>query len=302
VAGERRLPAETEFRPGYPFDLRRADHRARAERGPVGDLELTAGRIVARLTGQRVYLQDDGSSDGMVDVRIEYANREPAYLEVTTDIEHGYAAMWSGLMKSGQIPQVVTMPSLHRQWSVTLSGAIQRRSLDAELEELLANMEACGLTYQQVAAVENLTATANASVRRLLDLGVVKLSSAPAQSGPVGALLYPDGITAPAVASWKPFLDWISETLESPKLADVRNKLMRTRAAERHVFLGITFSSPSAVYFALTVDEKGLPGMAPILPPEITHLWLWNIAGGDRCVVWFPDRGWLDVARHWVTE
>jgi hypothetical protein len=238
----------------------------------------------------------------MVDMRIEYANREPGYLEVTTDIEHGYAAMWSGLMKSGQIPQAVTLPSLHRQWSVTLSGAIHRRMLDAELEGLLANIEASGLTFQLVAPVETLKATQNASVNRLLDLGVVTLSSASAQSGLGSALLYPDGITAPAVASWKPILDWISETLASPKLADVRHKLTRTRAVERHVFLGITFSSPSAVYFALTLDEKGLPPTAPILPPEITHLWLWNVAGGDRCVVWSPDRGWLDVARHWATE
>ena len=304
AAGARRLPPETDFRPGYPIDLRRPDQRARAERGPVGDLELSAGRVVARLTGKRVYVQDDGISDGMVDIRIEYADCETAYLEVTTDIESGYAAMWSALMKSGQIPQVVPMAKLHRRWSVTLSGAShrQRRSFDAELEALLASLEATGLTFQWVTPVEALKASPDASVKRLLDLGVVSLCSAPAQPTDGSALLYPDGIAGQLVNSWEPFLNWISETLASPKLADVRQKLMRTGSAERHLFLGITSTSPAEVYFALTIREHGLPAVAPTLPTEITHLWLWNVAGGDRCVVWFPDRGWLDAARHWVTD
>ncbi len=77
---------------------------------------------------------------------------------------------------------------------------------------------------------------------------------------------------------------------------------MRTGAAERHIFIGITFTSPEQVYFGLTLGEQGLPALAPTLPREITHLWLWNIEGGDRCVVWFPDRGWLDAMNNWATE
>lgn len=295
------MDTQEAYRPGYPIDLRRPDQRARAERGPVGDLELKAGRVVARLTGRPVFLQDDGGSDGMVDMRIEYADRD-AFVEVTTDIDSGYAAMFSGLVKGGQIPEMVQMASLHRAWSVTLSGASRRRRLDPQLEGLLASLEAMGLMFQLVAPVETLKAIPNVSVQRLLGLGVVTLSSAPAQPGRGGALLYPDGIIATSVASWDPFLDWISETLASPQLTDVRQKVMRTQSAERHVFLGVTFSSPSYVYFALTFDEHGLPPVAPTLPPEITHLWLWNVAGGDRCVVWFPERGWLDAAKNWSTE
>lgn len=293
-----------DYQPGYPIDLRRTDQRARAERGPVGDLELKAGRVVARLTGQRVYLQDDGSSNGMVDMRIEYPDRAPAYVEVTTDIEDGYAAMWSELMRGRQIPQVVPMGGLDRQWSVTLSGANhpQRRKFESELRGLLTNLEANGLTFQRAASVEGLKACTDSSVKRLLELGVVQLSSAPVAAGQGVAHLYPGGITGPRDPSWQAFLDWISKALASPKLEDVRQKLMKTGAVERHLFLGTTFTSPGEVYFALTFSEQGLPPVAPVLPPEITHLWLWNVSGGDRCLVWFPERGWLDVARNWATK
>ena len=293
-----------DFRRGYPIDMRRADQRARAEHGPVGDLEWRAGRVIARLTDEHVYLQDDNSSDGMPDIRIEYSDGRQAYVEVTTNIEDGYAAMWSELMKHGQIPRVVPMASLQREWSVTLSGASHAhwRPLNAQLEGLLTKLEGAGLTFQRVATVETLKAHPDPSVKRLLEFGVVELCSAPAQWGQGVARQYPAGIKGPLDRSWQLFLDWISETLASPKLANKRDKLMRTGAAERHIFIGITFTSPEQVYFGLTLGEQGLPNLALTLPREITHLWLWNIEGGDRCVVWFPDRGWLDAMHNWATE
>lgn len=292
----------TDITPRLPIDLRRPDQRSRAERGPVGDLEQKAGRVIARRTGQRVYLQDDGSSEGMVDIRIEYPDKDPGYVEVTADIEGGYAAMWSGLMKSGQIPEVLPMASLHLDWSVTLSGAAKRNALIAELEDLLFSLETVGLTFEVVAPLDTLKATRDASVNRLLSLGVVELASGPAESGRGRARLYPMGIIGPSERSWQSFLEWVSDTLASPKLADVRKKLMKTGSAERHVFLGITFTSLPEVYFGLTIGENGLPSAAPRLPAEITHVWLWNIEGGDRCITWFPDQGWADVMKHWATD
>lgn len=65
--------------------------------------------------------------------------------------------------------------------------------------------------------------------------------------------------------------------------------------------LGVSYSSPGEVFFALAIDERTLPSEAPALPAEITHLWLMN-PSGDRCIAWFPDRGWFDVARNWATD
>ena len=64
-------PEGQEFRRGYPIDLRRAARVRRLEQSYFGDFEAQAGRVVARLTGERVLLQDDGSEDTMVDLRID---------------------------------------------------------------------------------------------------------------------------------------------------------------------------------------------------------------------------------------
>jgi hypothetical protein len=293
-----------DYRPGYPIDLRRADQIARAEHSPIGDLEWKAGRVVARFTAEPVYLQDDGNLDGMVDIKIAYIGRPAAYLEVTSNIEAGYAAMWSELMKGGHIPQVTPMANLRRNWSITLSEASHEhwRPLHSQLPVLLASLEAKGITFQRVAALGTLKATQDSSVMRLVEFGVVELCSAPSQVGQGSVAEYPAGINGPSARSWPAFLDWVSEILASPKLANKRDKLMKTGALERHIFIGITFTSPEEVFFGLTIGEQGLPTTAPTLPPEITHLWLWNIDGGDRCVTWSADQGWRDVRNHWATD
>lgn len=97
-------------------------------------------------------------------------------------------------------------------------------------------------------------------------------------------------------------LNWITQTLASPRLTDVRAKLARTNAYERHAFVGVTFTSPGEVFFALSVNEQTLPSEPPALPREITHLWLMNAPSLDRCLAWFPDRGWFDTMHHWATD
>ena len=114
-------------------------------------------------------------------------------------------------------------------------------------------------------------------------------------------MLYPDGMVRPSGETWGPVLEWIRETLASSRLADVRKKLAATGAEERHRFLGTTYTCPGVVFFALTRDEQTLPEAAPILPPEITHLWLMNAEADDRCLVSFPNRGWVDAGRRWAT-
>jgi hypothetical protein len=55
------------------------------------------------------------------------------------------------------------------------------------------------------------------------------------------------------------------------------------------------------VFFGLTLGEHGLTSAALNLPPEVTHLWLWNVEG-ERCLVCVPDRGWLDAMKNWATD
>jgi hypothetical protein len=69
---------------GYPVDLRTDGQRWRAFNGFAGDFEYAAARVIARLTGERVITQDDNSSPGIADIRIEYEER-PAALRRSRD-------------------------------------------------------------------------------------------------------------------------------------------------------------------------------------------------------------------------
>jgi len=52
---------DLDFTRGYPIDLRPQERRKRAAGGAVGDFEGMAARVVARLTGERVIIQDDAA-------------------------------------------------------------------------------------------------------------------------------------------------------------------------------------------------------------------------------------------------
>src|SRR5260370_32100912 len=137
------------------------------------------------------------------------------------------------------MPRVVTMGRWQREWWVWLSGASHAhwRPLNATLEGLLAKLEAAGLTFQWVATVETLKASPDPSVKKLLEFGVVELSSAPAQPGQGAGRLYRAGISAPLNRSLPSFLTLISETLAYPKLTNTPHELMTTSADERHLFI-----------------------------------------------------------------
>ena len=264
-------------------------------------MEWLAGRVVSRFTDECVVLQDNGINAGMPDLLIDYRDRQPGYVEVWTDIQGDYAAMWSRWMSVGRIPYPMAAPSLSRAWQVTVSGAAFQKSwpLERELEALLRDLELRGMVFERVASEETLRAFGG-SVARLLDLGVVQLASAPSGAGV--ANLYPAGTSGPAAVSWEPVLDWISATLSSPQFKDNRRKLAATGAHERHMFIGATFTSPGEVFFALKLPDQSLPQVPPSLPHEMTHLWLVNAIAAERVLAWFPDRGWIEVIRNWATD
>lgn len=291
------------YTPGYPIDLRRSQQVAQLHKGVLGDFERVAARVVARFTGAQTFLQDDGTRDGMVDIRVERPEPPPIYVEVWTDVSPAYASTYSRLLKrGGGLPQRVPITGLRRNWQVTVAGSSDLRALEAELPDLLIDLETRGQVFRYVAGLERLRLHLSRSVQRLLRLGVVGLCSGRQTSKDPGVVsLYPDGIEGPSVVDWEPVVNWIDESVISPRLHDVRAKLARTAADERHVFMGVTFTTPGSVFFALDSGERTLPPKPPSLPDEITHLWLMRPASGGRCLAWFPDRGWLDVRRHWAT-
>lgn len=108
-----------QFTPGYPDDLRSERKRLRDWSSYEGDFEGAAARVVARLTGEYVVLQDNGSSDGMPDLLIEYRDGRTAYGEITRDLDEAYAALGSEVLKR---QFQLAAPTLGRVWWVTLAA------------------------------------------------------------------------------------------------------------------------------------------------------------------------------------
>jgi hypothetical protein len=240
----------------------------------------------------------------MADIRIEYPDRSPGYAEVWTDIDEGYAGMYSNLKKvQGQLPLELDESTLKRVWFLTISGSGEVRRLSAEAPELLGELERADVVFGDVGGISALKSHVHPAATRLLGLGVVRLSSRPCEADESGLVrLYPSGISGSPLISWDAVVNWLSSTLSSIRLEDVRSKLAETRAEERHAFLGATFTSPSDVFFALEDYEESLPARDPDLPPEITHVWLMRAFVPGGCIAWFPDRGWFNPKYHWATD
>jgi hypothetical protein len=91
--------------------------------------------------------------------------------------------------------------------------------------------------------------------------------------------------------------DWLGVFLHDDAREDVREKLARSGAAERHAFVVVSGLSglPLTIAGPLLEHEVLPPTAAPDLPPEVTDVW--------TASVW--DRGlglrWSSTTRRWHT-
>ena len=273
-----------DFTPGYPIDLRSPKRRTHMAQGPTGDFEGMAARVVARLTGEKVLLQDDGSKPGMPDIRIDYAARPPAYVEAVVDIDTAYAAIEAAWLKP---PRLIPDDQV---WHVSVADLANRKQLRRDLRAMIRDLRELPGPHVALPVRTGVSITG---------------PSEPTTTQPGGVYLYVrpgSGVMGSPIAAWPVFLDWINSFLASSSAADIRSKLAATGAAERHAFVGASFTTPGDAYFALEVEHwPELSSADPFLPQEITHLWVWATPGWSRCLAWFPNTRWFDVMDHWAS-
>src|SRR6266849_7485238 len=99
----------------------------------------------------------------------------PATWSVGTDLQKEAAATWDWVAGGGQVPQERPTKTLQRDWDVTVSRA-SFRAADTELEPLLLRLESTGPNFEIVQRLISL-ANPDATITRLIELGVVMLSS-----------------------------------------------------------------------------------------------------------------------------
>jgi hypothetical protein len=286
-----------DFTPGQPIDRRPPERQRKQAASYLGDFEGAAARVVARLTGNYVEIYDDGSSRSMPDLKIVDRSGKTAFGEVTQDVDSAYAALGNEVLKRRY---EVAAPTLRRIWWVTLTPDARVNDLVRALPRALNALDADGDVFEHVELRQRLQTHPNPTVRSLAESGVERLASRSAARGEEGLIRLGVVGTGGAVGQdWPGFQSYLAEFLKAQKLQDVRTKLGRTGADERHAFVGLSFTTPWPVYHTLSDEYTSLPPGPPNLPQEITHLWVWAYPLG-RCVVWSPNQGWIDPRSHWT--
>ncbi|MET7377989.1 hypothetical protein ABZT08_04045 [Streptomyces sp. NPDC005526] len=295
-----------DWRPGYPIDLRTPEQRERNFKDHVSpDFEWSVGRVLARLTGARVYLQDDNKKQKTPDIRIDYDDGRLGHAEVWMALDDRHAEVAGVLSRR---PSLVA-PNLARHWNVNVTGGFRlkrdKKSYTEWLPELLTRFEAADHVYEYVPRPDNLSVHPGLLADEARELGIRGLSSYPVRDGEEGLVTFTLWeIGGPADVTWEPFHDWLDGHLnaDSPHMRGNREKLARASGDERHAVVGVTMTSPWAAFHALHFDADTLPPLRPELPNEFTHLWLIGAQASDRCLAWYPDRGWFEPHRHWATD
>lgn len=264
--------------PGRVTDLRPESRRMQLFKSYTGDFEGSAARVIAGVTGEHVIIQDDGSHDSMPDLRIDYAQRPPGYVEVVVDIDQDYAAMAAQVFDYSPFPA-------DWAWKVHIDVPSPKlKELRHQLPKLLGHLHEPPEPQLR---------------RQLTAMGLSVYGPwEPTPNRPPGIHIRAEGVAGSA--NWETFLQWIRDFLTSKRTRDVRDKLAATSASERHAFIATSFTSPNGAYFSLSRNGyPHLPPRDPELPPEITHLWTWSLQLHNRCLAWLPASGWIDIHDHW---
>lgn len=167
--------------------------------------------------------------------------------------------------------------SLQGNWSVAITAEARISVLERHIEQLLQALEARGL--DSVRVDYRLRRHDEALFKECQHLGITAAGcycrsgtgkvyfSMPGKGGTVDAY----GLAVPA---------WIGTFLRYPARRDVLEKLRRSGAPERHVFVIVDFGGvPWPVESYLINPLKYVPDQAPALPPPVTHIWLVSTLG-----------------------
>jgi hypothetical protein len=251
--------------------------------------EQWAREVIAYALQVPVEQHDDGSVDGMHDLDVIYPDRPRAAVEVTTAADGEAIALWNLLNGGGRWVE----PTLKGGWAVSLLPTARAKRVREELPPLLEILERSGIKEVRLGHARGDLGAA----RMARDLGVTD----PYQSDTdFPGSIYPtlelgsDRTGGMVADAGEALGTWVGKFLRGGERRDVRDKLLRSGADERHAFL--ILPGFARVGFSVTEllmrDEAPLPEAPPALPVEVTQVWATSTWSSGRGMRWSPDQGW----------
>jgi hypothetical protein len=110
-----------------------------------------------------------------------------------------------------------------------------------------------------------------------------------------GAMVVPMGGTGVVDESLSGFAAALNEAFERPHIQEHFEKLARSDADERHLFIPLHGSALPFGISSELVFEDTLPPEPPPVPDSVTHLWL-APGGSLRVLLWSREAGWRNFA------
>lgn len=260
--------------------------------------EVVAAATIAATLGVPVEQHDDGRRPGMHDLNIVGPAGTHAAVEVTTAADADSIELWRLVNGSGQRWIV---PTLRGGWMLHLEPTARAKRLLSHLPAFLLELETEGVAeigrrgrHEAPGSVEY----------RARHFGITVGDQSPTDfPGSIYLTIErPSERTGGIVDNTGRAVSlWVPRFLLDAHQRDVLAKLARSGVPERHAFIIVpAFSTaPFGVIDMLwRGQEDVVPQDAPVLPPEVTHIWLmslWTIGSGLR---WSPGRGWERFERR----
>ena len=243
--------------------------------------ELWIEEMIRRAMDVDVEHLDDGSTSGMVDALILYADGSAASVEITTIAEQV-------ALEAAAFPTSIEVQS-HGWWELRYGNPrTSRKDVDRFGRALVRLLEALELT--DAAELPESVLSGLPEGRWLVREGVsLRRYAGVARGGRLDVL--PAAMGGGVDEYLVGLADWVEDVQETPAWQDNLSKLVRSGRDELHLALRIHSSGmPFALWSALW-DPEEVRSRSPRNMEPLTHLWLF-VGTGTTVTRWDSMSGW----------
>lgn len=240
--------------------------------------EEWARRIVQKHLQRAVVINDNGSRPSMYDLRIGPVDAPEVAIECVGAVDAVFTETWNIGPAKGPLKS-----SLKGNWGVEIEDSATVKEIKQHAESLLRQLEDRGI--HDTSADWRLELQDPALFEQLQALQITRILCY-THEGEGKIELWMHGMGGAVEQGGVIVSDWVGEFLRKSACKDVLAKLRRSGSPVRHAFVIVGFkAAPWSVECYLTGQLNSLPKHGPVLPPEVTGVWIVS-GGGERGVFW----------------
>lgn len=252
---------------------------------PARQVELVAVDILRSWVGTKGQVEDMGLGHEP-DFKIEYLDGRTGIGEVGWHVDPRRASGWAALTRRKQ-HHVFDLPEDYGVWIASLQVGTNLNRLEESLPALIQQMneKSVGkLTVDPRHPFGELQLLASA-------LGITHLSLTN-EKGRNYVFYNFEGVSGFVPDDANLIVDWIEGVLASDDFRDSWQKLLSYKRDEKHVFIMSGSRTEVGIRELLWQAAKNLPTRAPVLPGELTHIWVIGERPGSSPLFWCRATGW----------